>query len=143
METIVGKLKPENVRRTPELFEIKIYQFIIQLVKEDMNKKYVVGQKMFKDVYQARLRLITSENTHADQAIVLYSNGTGNPGELERNFFKLLHFLSKNCPKNNEGIKSIKQGLENYVDLIKTESNLQARQEVVKKIDAIIKDAMF
>lgn len=108
LQTIVNKLKPENVRRTPELFEIKIYQFLIQLVKEDMNKKYIVGQKMFKDVYQQRLRFITSENTNADQAIVLYSNSTGNPGELERNFFKLLHFLSKNCPKNNEGIKSIK-----------------------------------
>ena len=95
---------------------------------------------MFKEVFQARLKLVNPDNTSEDTAILLYNPNSDPPGELERNFFKLLHFLSKNCPKNNDGLKSIRTVLERYSLTIKQENSGQGRQDIIKKIEAIIKE---
>ena len=99
-----------------------------------MNKKFAVGDLIFVRVFQARLRLITAENTSADEGIQLFTNNRGSTTELEANFFKLMHFLTKNCPKNYPKIKEMKPLLEAYVDNIKQES-MVGRQDIVKKID--------
>ena len=66
-------LKPENLHKTQPQFEIKIYQFLIQLVKEDMDKKAEVGRIIFEDVFKKRLELITDSGTNtANSGIALF-----------------------------------------------------------------------
>jgi len=139
---IVNMLTPANIQDIPAEFEIKIYQFLIQLVKEDHNKKAVVGKLIFYNVFQERLRLITAEGG-GDESIALFSASKGmqNPHEIEYNFFKLMHFLTKNSPSNSKLVKDLKPILENYNEMIKAEGAVRA--EIVKKIEAILKDAMF
>ena len=90
------------------------------------------------------MRLITSEGG-GDESNALFSSAKvadgQNPHEIEYNFFKLMHFLTKNSPPNAHLVKDLKPVLENYLDMIRAESPIRA--EIDKKINAIIKDAMF
>lgn len=109
-----------------------------------MNKKASVGKLIFEDVFKERMTLITAEGG-GDESIALFSSSKSsdnqNSHEIEYNFFKLMHFLTKNSPLNSKYIKDLKPVLENYLAMI--ESDGAVRAEIVKKINAIIKDAMF
>ena len=73
LKIIIDMLKPENLHKTQPQFEIKIYQFLIQLVKEDMDKKAEVGRIIFEDVFKKRLELITDSGTNtANSGIALF-----------------------------------------------------------------------
>lgn len=60
LKRIISFVVPQNLRDTPPHVEKLIYQFLIQLVKEDMEKKATVGQIIFADVFQRRLSLIAN-----------------------------------------------------------------------------------
>ena len=47
LKRIIRFVVPEELHQTPPNFEKLIYQFLIQLVKEDMEKKATVGQIIF------------------------------------------------------------------------------------------------
>ena len=61
LETLIKlwKYQPVNLKQIPPEFEVQIYQFFIQLVKDDMDKRTAVGKKMFEPVFSARLTAIT------------------------------------------------------------------------------------
>ena len=59
-------LEPSNQGNVPTEFEVKIYQFLIQLVKEDMDKKTTVGKIIFEQVFKVRLLSILSPENSND-----------------------------------------------------------------------------
>ena len=47
LEAIIIMIKPENLRNTEPVLELCIYQFLVQLVKEEIINKAVVGKLIF------------------------------------------------------------------------------------------------
>ena len=73
-------LKPMNLRNIPADFEIKIYQFLIQLVKEDMDKKAEVGRLIFEPVFKERLDIITDAGSvTTNSAVALFQPSVHGP----------------------------------------------------------------
>ena len=69
LETIILMLEPQNLFSIPPDFEVKIYQFLIQLVKEDMDKKKRVGKLIFEKVFKKRLAIITQGDPGAESPV--------------------------------------------------------------------------
>ena len=66
-----------------------------------------------------------------------FDNETNPSYEVEHNFFKLMHFLTKNCKNNAPSVRDIKVLLENYKnEIVKNE-----RADISDKISKIIKEA--
>ena len=72
MQKIIDMVTPINLKDIPPEFEVQIYQFFIQLVKDDMDKRTVVGKKMFEPVFNARLTAIVDMATSSSSPVNLY-----------------------------------------------------------------------
>ncbi len=76
-----------------------------------MEKKAVVGNLIF-DVFKERLTLINAQENEETQMVALFVAQPGdqkNPTiEIEQNFFKLMHILTKNSLQNSNHVKEIK-----------------------------------
>lgn len=102
-----------------------------------MEKKATVGQIIFQEVFQRRLSLITSTDIDGSFAAI-YRPNDEESYQIEHNFFKLMHILTKNSLPNANHVKDIKRQLTTYM-----EEHTSGRRDIQEKIAKIVQDAVF
>jgi hypothetical protein len=82
-----------------------VYQYLCQLVKEEVEYKRVIGGLIIQKVIYERLK---TQNARTDYQSIYKSF------ETEDCFFKLVQFLTRNCMENAVLVKTIMTELEKY-----------------------------
>ena len=78
LRIIVHMLAPPlNLLEIPLELENTIYLFLIDLIRDDINKKEIVGKLIFETVFTERLRLISDSSKQINEAFKLYSTHHG------------------------------------------------------------------
>ena len=62
LEAIIQLIRPENLDQISEDFEINVYLFLVQLVREDIENKNIVGRLIFPQIFHRRLSGIIMGN---------------------------------------------------------------------------------
>ena len=93
---------------------------------------------IFQEVFQRRLNKITSAENDGSQAVIVHDSNDEEAKDIERNFFKLMHILTKNSIPNAQHVKDIKRQLNTYM-----EENAAGRRDIQEKISKILQDAVM
>ena len=95
LKCVIQMVYPENLTQLPVYLEINIYQYLFQLIQEEIENKSKIGELIMIPVFHNRLLAIKEKKKSSEFQ----------DHQAEENFFKLLKFLVYNCTENARILK--------------------------------------